>query len=121
MRSLREVVASLRCDNVLECFFGLNELDVSIYRLLLGRWLRSQEVARLVGKGENAVYKSLQKLIMCGLVIRERRCVDGGGYCYVYSSVNPEVVAAKMIEDVEELKKKLLKAVEEFKSQYQTL
>ncbi len=114
MKSLLEAISLLRCDNVLECFFGLNELDVSIYRALLECSMRSQELAKKVGRGENAVYKSLQKLLICGLVVREKKCVDGGGYYYIYSAVRPEKVAERMRESVEELRRKLLKAVDEF-------
>ncbi len=118
MRSILEAISLLRCDNVLECFFGLNELDVSIYRALLGRSMRSQEVAKKVGRGENAVYKSLQKLLMCGLVVREKKCADGGGYYYVYSAVKPEKIAERMRNSVEELRRKLLRAVDDFESSF---
>ncbi len=118
MKSLVEAISLLRCDNVLECFFGLNELDVSIYRALLGDPMKSQDIAKIVGRGENAVYKSLQKLLICGLVVREKRCSDGGGYYYVYSAVKPKDVAEKMRRSVEELRKKLLRAVDEFEQSF---
>jgi len=55
---------------------------------------------------------------MCGLVHREKRCVDGGGYYYVYRAVNPELVARKMEKEVEELKNRLMKSIEEFEVKF---
>ncbi len=118
MKSLREVIAALKCDNVLECFFGLNEFDVAVYKTLVGKTLKNQELARFLNRSENAVYKSLQKLIMCGLVLREKRCVDGGGYYYVYRAVNPKQVARKMEKEVEELRNRLMKSIGEFEIKF---
>jgi len=118
MKSLREVIAALRCDNILECFFGLNEFDVAVYKTLVGKALRNQELAKFLNKSENTVYKSLQKLIMCGLVLREKRCVDGGGYYYVYRAANPEQVARKMEREVEELRNRLMKSIAEFEVKF---
>ncbi len=118
IRSIREAIHTIKCDNILECFFGLNELDVLIYKCLINKPMRSQEIARIVKRGENAVYKSLQKLIICKLVLREKRCYENGGYYYVYVAVDPKKVAENMEREVRELEEKLIKAIEEFKNSY---
>lgn len=112
------MVTALKCDNILECFFGLNELDVTLYKILLGKTLRSQELARYINRSENAVYKSLQKLIVCGLVVREKKCAGNGGYYYIYRAVDPRLVAESMVKEVEELKKKLMNSIEEFEARF---
>ncbi len=118
IRSIREAISALKCDNVLEYFFGLNELEVLIYKCLIGKAMKIQEISKEVGRGENAVYKSLQKLTACGLVFREKKCFECGGYYYVYKAVNPNKVAEEMKKEVKKLNERLLDAIEEFEKNF---
>jgi len=119
MMSIREAITALNCENVLECFFGLNELDISIYRILLKLGsMRVEGLAEATGRSENAIYKSLQKLMLCGMVSREKRTVEAGGYYYTYTATEPEKVTVEMREMFKKLCRKVERAINEFVDEF---
>ncbi len=119
MKTIRDSLTILSCDNVLECFYGINESDIEIYRILLfGGPKKIEEISSMAGKSENTTYKSLQKLMMAGIVIREKRLIKGGGYYYTYRAVNPEQVANEMREILESWYRKVVDTIEEFRRKY---
>ncbi|AEA46235.1 helix-turn-helix domain-containing protein [Archaeoglobus veneficus] len=119
MMSIREAITALSCENVLECFFGLNEFDILIYRTLLKLGgARIEQLAETIEKSENTIYKSLQKLMLCGLVFREKKTIEAGGYYYIYMPVEPERVAEKMRKMLGELCKRVDTAINEFVTEF---
>ncbi len=119
MMSIREAITVLSCENVLECFFGLNELDISIYRALLKLGsMRVEGFAEVTGRSENTIYKSLQKLMLCGIVSREKRTAEAGGYYYMYTAAEPEKITAEMREMFKKLCKKVERAIDEFADEF---
>ena len=119
MKSIREAISRLNCDNVLECFFGLNQSDVSLYLLLLTSGeMRIEEISRALKKAENSVYRSLQKLMLAGVVIREKRIIEGGGYFYVYRALPAKDVAEEMRKLLSVWCEKITEAIEEFERKY---
>ncbi|HIJ00173.1 MAG: hypothetical protein PWQ88_340 [Candidatus Methanomethylophilaceae archaeon] len=73
------------CTDLLKCAFNLNDLEIELYRLLSKKGpLRSDEIAEYCKKGPSTVYRSLQKLMSCGMVVRETKHLEGGGYYYLY-------------------------------------
>lgn len=75
---------------------------------------RVEDISRFLGKKENSVYKSLQKLLVSGLAYREKRVIKGGGYYFVYKAT-PRGEVAKEIERVMgELCEKIRDVVRDF-------
>ncbi|MEM0202561.1 MAG: helix-turn-helix domain-containing protein [Archaeoglobaceae archaeon] len=99
MMSLKQMTKTLDCKSVLQCFFGLNSEDVRVYEALTMGFERIEDISKFVGKKENSVYKSLQKLLISGLAYREKRVIEGGGYYFVYKAM-PKSEVAKEIENV---------------------
>jgi predicted transcriptional regulator len=97
MKSIKEAIDRLNCDNVLECFYGLNESDINLFKTLreLGA-TKIDVLSRKLGKGENSVYKSLQKMMVAGVVVREKKTIDDGGYYYIYRAETAEKLAEEM-------------------------
>jgi len=114
MKSLREFVTTLSCENLLECVFGLNSLDIHVYEILCGGAERIEEISRAVGRGESAVYKSLQKLVVAGLVYRVKVPLNGGGYYFLYKPAPKHKVAEEIEKVVGELCTKIKRTLEEF-------
>jgi len=119
VRALRDVIFNINCDNILECFFGLNSSDISIYiNLLKSEGLKIEEIGKLTKKRYNSIYKSLQKLMMAGIVIREKRVIEEGGYYYIYKAVKPKFLAQNMRDMLEKWYNMVLKAINEFENRY---
>ncbi|RLI83314.1 TrmB family transcriptional regulator [Archaeoglobales archaeon] len=115
MKSIKEVIIRLNCDNVLECFYGLNEADIQVFNVL--RRLNSARIdvlSRELGKGENSIYKSLQKMMVAGLVTREKKILDDGGYYYLYSVENTEKIASEMNSLLDRWYYRMKKVIQEF-------
>lgn len=118
MRSIKDSISTLSCENLLECFYGINENDVQVYFSLVGKNMRIEEISEFLGKSENAIYKSLQKLLIAGLVVRDKKLIENGGYYYTYSSVPPSKVSDEMKKVLLDWCEKVKKTIEEFEKKY---
>lgn len=112
--SIKEITSTLNCKNMLECVFGLSPLDVRVYEALLGGSERVEDISKVVGRGESAVYKSLQRLLLAGMAYRIKMPLDGSGYYFTYRPTPKSKVAMEVEKIVNELCVKLKEAMEEF-------
>lgn len=97
--SLKQIARVLDCNNLFQCFFGLNAEDVKVYEAVLMGFERVEDISKFLSKNSNSVYKSLQKLLISGLVYREKKVIERGGYYFVYK-VTPREVVASEVENV---------------------
>lgn len=114
MKSIREMLSALNCENLLECVFGLSSVDTMVYEALLSGRERIEDICEVVGRKESAVYKSLQRLLLAGMAYRIKVPLDGGGYYFIYRPTPKEEVAEKVNELLRELSEKIKKILEEF-------
>ncbi|MDK2795030.1 MAG: hypothetical protein PWQ22_224 [Archaeoglobaceae archaeon] len=96
MISLKQISNSMDCNSLFECFFGLNPQDVEVYEAILGGLEKIEELSSFLGKKENSVYRSIQRLLLAGLIYREKRILPAGGYYFVYRAVPKESVAKEI-------------------------
>lgn len=90
-------------ENLLGCFYNLNELDRKVYFLLtrMGTPLTNDDIARALEKDKTAVYRSLQKLLTCGLITKTKRTYEKRpSYNYLYQAVDLKVVKRRLKEDL---------------------
>lgn len=112
--SLKQMTKTLDCKSVLQCFFGLNSEDVKVYEALSIGLERVEDISKFVGKKENSVYKSLQKLLISGLAYREKRVIEGGGYYFVYKAMPKEMIAKEIEATINELCEKVRSIMRDF-------
>ncbi|MEM2325161.1 MAG: helix-turn-helix domain-containing protein [Archaeoglobaceae archaeon] len=113
MISLKQISKTLDCKSIFQCFFGLNAEDVRVYEVLLKGFGRVEEISKALGKRENSVYKSLQKLLIAGLAYREKRTIDGGGYYFIYKPTPKEEIAREIETLIRELCEKVKEVLRE--------
>lgn len=107
------------CEDVMQCFFNLNEFEIKLYMKLVDEGpTRSVDLAKKVKKDQTTVYRSLQKLISCGICYRETKTIDRGGYYHVYSPVSPQIIRKKVLDCIEQWNTSMEKALEEFDEKY---
>ncbi len=93
------------CSDLLETLFSLGPTEVIVfYSLDEGQWKSVNEISQLTGRESSTVYRSLQKLINCGLVVRDTRIIPEGGYYYVYSLLPIDKMADMVRARIESLK-----------------
>ena len=75
--------------NVLSCVFGIQDHEVRTYVALLDQpGSTVEELANRLERDRSNVNRSLSTLLERGLVERERRLLDSGGYVYQYTGVD---------------------------------
>ncbi|WP_135604053.1 helix-turn-helix domain-containing protein [Methanococcoides sp. NM1] len=102
--SIREMLrANCECDDVAMCILGLKALDMGAYKCLLANGpMTAESLGEHLNRERSTAYRSLQNLISCGLVYRETKTIDIGGYFYEYVAVDPKRVKEMLKENVEQ-------------------
>lgn len=100
--------ANFNCDDVAKCILGLKDLDLQAYKLLLVNGpMTAEKLGKLLDRERSTSYRSLQNLISCGLVYRESRSIDVGGYYYEYVAIDPDSVKKMMQDNIDDWYKKV--------------
>ena len=107
------------CEDVMKCFFNLNEFEIMLFlRLVKEGPQRPDDLAKTVGKDRTTVYRSLQKLLSCGICFRDTKTIERGGYYHVYKAISPELVKEKIQNCIEQWNLGMKKALEEFDEKF---
>ena len=86
-------------DAVMTCVFGIQEHETRTYLTLLDHpGTTAEELADVLDRDRSNVNRSLTALLDKGLVQRDRRLLDPGGYVYQYTAV-PLPEAKEMLHD----------------------
>jgi predicted transcriptional regulator len=107
------------CEDVMQCFFNLNEFELMLFmRLVKEGPQRSDDLAKKVKKDSTTVYRALQKLISCGIGFRETKTIKRGGYYHVYSAVAPDLIRSKIENCINQWNTSMKKALHEFDKKF---
>lgn len=105
--------ANCECDDVAKCILGLKSLDMDAYKCLLANGpMTAENLGEHLNRERSTAYRSLQNLISCGLVYRETKTIDIGGYFYEYVAVDPKRVKEMLKENVEQWYEKVSGLIE---------
>ncbi len=87
------------CSDLLKCAYSLGDGEIETYRLLSSDGpMRTEEIAGSMGKKPSTVYRSLQRMLSCGMVIRETKNIEGGGYYYLYRAKSKDQLRTELEE-----------------------
>ena len=105
--------ANFKCDDVAKCILGLKALDLDSYKALLANGsMTAESLGESLNRERSTAYRSLQNLISCGLVYRETRSIDAGGYYYEYVAIDPCEMKTMIQKNIDEWHEKMTKLVE---------
>jgi len=103
------------CEDLVQCAFSLSEFEITIYRKLVEVGpSRADEIAEEIGRDRSTVYRSLQKLMSCGMVFRETRSIERGGYYHVYIPISKQMMKEKLERCVDEWHQRMLSMLTKF-------
>ena len=109
------IFGTASCEDLVQCIMNLGDLELAILKSLMRKGpLRSEDLAKEHKRDKSIIHRALQKLMSCGLVFREKRCIPKGGYFYRYTSIDREQIRSKMMECVDRMYKNMSKLVDEF-------
>jgi predicted transcriptional regulator len=107
--------AECKCEDMAKCVLGLKELDISTYKKLLESGpMTAEQLGQLLGRERSTAYRSLQNLTASGLVYRETRSIDIGGYYYEYAAIEPTQVKKMIKGTIDEWYQKMSDLIENF-------
>ncbi|TGC06656.1 helix-turn-helix domain-containing protein [Methanolobus halotolerans] len=107
--------ADCKCEDMAKCVLGLKELDISTYKRLLENGpMTAEQLGDLLERERSTAYRSLQNLIASGLVYRETRSIDIGGYYYEYVAIEPLKVKQMIKKTIDEWYQKMNSLIEDF-------
>jgi len=104
-------------ENVIECIYDLSELDQEIISLLSGNEeLRSAEIAEKINRDQSTAYRSLEKLLECGLIYKEKHNIRNGGYYFLYSRRPLDKIKEEARKSVDKWYEEVIEAIHELES-----
>ncbi|HUL38777.1 MAG TPA: helix-turn-helix domain-containing protein [Methanomassiliicoccales archaeon] len=103
------------CHDLVQCAFSLGEFEVEVYyKLMESGPLRADELASKMGKDRSTVYRALQKLMTCGMVYRETKSIERGGYYHVYRAISREMLRGRLEKCVEDWYSRMQEVLHKF-------
>ena len=105
---------NINCDNVIQCIFELNNLDIKVYKTLKQTGVtRADELAKKLKKDRSNVYRSLQKLTCCKLCTKEQRNIENGGYYHIYRSYDTTKIKKELEDKIDNWHNKMKNTLKE--------
>lgn len=118
MGSQRSFTSVSNCTDIVQCAFSLNDFEVDVFRTASRQGpVRADELADSMGRDRSTVYRALQKLMSCGMVFRETKSLEKGGYYHIYGAVSRDILKAKLEQCVEEWSRRMRDALSRFEDQ----
>ncbi len=107
-------VSDVDCENVLECLFDLSKLDKKVLKILNdGGEFKSKELGEELDRDQSTVYRSLENLVNCGLVYKEKHTIRNGGYYFLYSARPMDKIREEAEECLEQWYTEMKSSIEE--------
>ena len=110
----------MRCENLLDCFHGLSDLDREVFRLLVEADdpMTVDEVAAEIDRERTTAYRSVRRLRDAEIVEREQVSQEGGSYHHVFSPRDADEVADAMQRTLNDFYAKMGQLIGEFREKY---
>jgi predicted transcriptional regulator len=103
--------------------YDLSPPELDILFMLISREkeepLTLDEVSKEMDRDRSTTFRSLQKLVTLGLLVKETKTIKDGGYFHVYSAVDRETFKRETERRVKELQKSLDRLLKKFESDMQ--
>jgi predicted transcriptional regulator len=107
------------CQDLVQCAFSLGEFEVQVYMGLSRQGpVRADELAQTMGKDRSTVYRALQKLMSCGMVYRETKSIQRGGYFHVYRAIGKELLRKRLEQCVNDWYDRMREALDHFTERF---
>ncbi|MHB8101580.1 MAG: helix-turn-helix domain-containing protein [Methanosarcina sp.] len=121
--SIHEMIrTSFRCEDMVKYVLGLKSLDVEAYKaLLLNGPLTAEKLGEILNRERSTAYRSLQNLLTCGIVYRETRSIESGGYYYEYLALETQETKQMVRKIVDEWYDRMNELIEKMDSKVSAL
>lgn len=105
------------CSDLLSCLYNLKPIDMEVLiEVAKNRDAMLTQIAELVHRDRSSTHRCLSKLVSAGLVHKQSKTLEGGGYYHVYSMAEPEQIKEYARQRVKEITDSLESLIENFES-----
>ncbi|UIP00516.1 helix-turn-helix domain-containing protein [Halobaculum sp. CBA1158] len=113
----------MQCENLLDCFHGLSELDKEVFRLLVegDDPMTVDEVAAEIDRERTTAYRSVRRLQEADIVERKQVSQEGGSYYHVFTPRDADEIADAMQRTLNDFYAKMGQLIGEFREKYATV
>ena len=109
----------MACEGLLECVYGLNRLDREVFTTLDETGEATvDEIADRVGRERSTAYRSVRRLVEAGVVVKEQRNYQNGGYYHVFRLADADEVADDFHRTLNDWYAKMGQLIGEFEEKY---
>ncbi|MGB9926843.1 MAG: helix-turn-helix domain-containing protein [Methanosarcina sp.] len=114
VNSIHEMIrANFRYEDMIKYVLGLKNLDVDAYKaLLINGPLTAEKLGEILKRERSTAYRSLQNLISSGIVYRETKSIDSGGYYYEYVAIEPKEMKQIIKKNIDDWYKQMNTLIE---------
>jgi len=104
--------------------YDLSPLDLDILFMLISKKnyekpMTLDQISKETDRDRSTTFRSLQKLVTLGLLIKETKTIKEGGYFHVYSVVDMETFRAETERRVKDLQSSLDRLLKKFEGEMQ--
>ena len=104
--------------------YDLSPLDLDILFMLISKkkgepMMTLDQISKEADRVRSTTFRSLQKLVTLGLLIKESKTIKEGGYVHVYSAVDMDTLKIETERRVKNLQKSLERLLKRFESDMQ--
>jgi predicted transcriptional regulator len=100
--------------------YDLSSLDLEILFMLISKKndepMTLDQISKDADRDRSTTFRSLQKLVTLGLLMKETKTIKEGGYYHVYSAVDMETFKKETERKVRDLQKSLERLLKKFES-----
>ena len=101
-------------NDVIQCIFDLNNLDINVYKKLKETGeIRADELAKKINKERSTVYRSLQKFTCSDLCIKKTNILENGGIYHTYICRDAKNTKEKLEKCIDKWYKKMKETIKE--------
>ena len=105
------------CSDLLSCLYNLKPIDMEVLiEVAKNQEAMLTQIAELVHRDRSSIHRCLSKLVSAGLVHKQSKTLEGGGYYHVYSIAEPEQIKEYARQRVKEITDSLEGLIENFES-----
>ena len=103
--------------------YDLSPLELDLLFLLIKRKkpVTLEEIAKAADRDKSTIFRSLQKLVALGIIIKETKTIKEGGYYHVYTAIDVKTFKLETEKRVKELEDSFHRILKKFEDSLQEI
>ncbi len=122
-KSIKELLQhDMECEGLLECFHGLTDLDRNVFKIVVANNepLTVDEIATQVERERTTAYRSVQRLLENGFIVKDQVNYEEGGYHHVYHARDSDEITNDLQRMLNDWYAQMGQLIDEFDRKYET-